>query len=77
RSNIPTLILNNEHAENDSQKARMLNQYFSSQTTVNDTNKSLPHLDPVQHNLESITISIQDVKDVLQHLNIFKCAVQT
>ncbi|MCG7875203.1 MAG: reverse transcriptase family protein [Candidatus Thiodiazotropha endolucinida] len=72
RSNIPTLILNNEHAENDSQKARMLNQYFSSQTTVNDTNKSLPHLDPVQHNLESITISIQDVKDVLQHLNISK-----
>ncbi|MCG8033361.1 MAG: endonuclease/exonuclease/phosphatase family protein, partial [Candidatus Thiodiazotropha taylori] len=72
RSNIPTLILNNEHAEIDSQKARMLNQYFSSQTTVNDTNKSLPHLDPVQHNLESITISIQDVKDVLQHLNISK-----
>ena len=64
-SNIPTLILNNVHAENDSQKARMLIHYFSSQTTVNVANKLLPHFDPVQYNIEAITISIQDMKDVL------------
>ena len=49
----------------------MLN-YFSSQTKVDDTNKPLPNVEPAQHVLESITISVQDVLDVLKHLNVNK-----
>ena len=40
---IPTLCLNNESAETDSQKANILNKYFSSQSVVDDNNKTLPH----------------------------------
>ena len=59
-------------AETDRQKAEMLNTYFSSQTKVSDTNKALPTLQPVQYILESITITTQDVLDVLKHLNVSK-----
>ena len=64
--------MNHEMAETDQQKAEMLNTYFSSQTKVNDTNKALPTLQPVQYILESITITTQDVLDVLKHLNVSK-----
>ena len=61
--------MNNEFAESDQQKVEMLNLYFSSQTQVDNSNKDLPYLEPAPHTLESIIISSQDVKDVLQHLN--------
>ena len=35
-STIPTLIMNNDYADTDHQKANMLNEYFSSQTAVDD-----------------------------------------
>ena len=50
----------------------MLNEYFSSQTAVDDINKQLPYLPPAQHVLESIGITEQDVNDVLSHLNVTK-----
>ena len=62
----------NEFAETDQPKAEMLNLYFSLQTRVDDTNKDLPLLEPALHSLNSIEISIQDVKDVLLHLNVSK-----
>ena len=65
---IPTLTLNNEHAETDIQKATLLNDYFTTQSTVIDDNLPLPQLPPVDHILHSISISIQDVKDVLKNL---------
>ena len=71
-NSIPTLTLNHEIAEFDLEKAQMLNSYFSSQTKVDDTNKPLPNVEPAQHVLESITISVQDVLDVLKHLNVNK-----
>ena len=55
-------------------KAEMLNLYFSSQTRVDDTNKDLPLLEPAVHSLNSIEISIQDVTDVLLHLNMSKAS---
>ena len=39
--NIPTLIMHNEHAEDSSYKANMMNTYFASQTMVDDPTKSL------------------------------------
>ena len=63
--------MNNEHAEGD-QKANMLNNFFTSQTIVDDSNKTLPDITQPEYALNSIEISSQDVKDVLMHLNIYK-----
>ena len=46
---VPTLIYNNETAETDLEKANMLNNYFASQSVVNDDNKSLPLNTIVSH----------------------------
>ncbi|MCG8077783.1 MAG: reverse transcriptase family protein, partial [Candidatus Thiodiazotropha taylori] len=73
-SSIPTLRMNHDIAENDLQKAEMLNSYFSSQTIVEDAHKSLPDLEPANVTLSSIFISVQDVLDVLKHLNVTKAS---
>ena len=63
-NDIPILFLNNECAKTDIQKANMLNNYFASQATLDDDNRPLPQIALVQHNLSSISITIQDVNDV-------------
>ena len=50
----------------------MLNRYFTSQMNLNDENRSLPQLPPDEHNLASIVITAEDVKDSLHNLNINK-----
>ena len=73
KTNIPTLIFNGEHADGDTEKANMLNDYFSSQTLINDQNKHLPHLDLITDTtLEYITISEQEVRVVLENLDTHK-----
>ena len=47
----------------------MLNDYFSSQNLINDQNKQLPDLDLFTDKTDSITISVQDIKDVLENLD--------
>ena len=64
--------MNNEHAEGDLQKANMLNNFFTSQTVVDDSDKTLPDMTQPKYAPNSIEISSQDVKDVLMHLNIYK-----
>ena len=71
-SDIPTLIMNNECAEDNAQKAKMLTNFFISQTEVDDINKTLPNIERTEHSLEFIVISAQDVKDVLLKLNVSK-----
>ena len=66
--------MHNEFAETGQAKAEMLNLYFSSQTRVDDTNKDLLLLEPALYSLNSIEISIQDVKGVLLHLNVSKAS---
>ena len=68
------LFLNKECAETDIQKANMLINYFASQATLDDDNRPLPQFTPVQHHLASISITIQDVKDVLRNLNVNKAS---
>ena len=65
-TNIPTLFINNEFAEDNLQKANMLNAYFTSQTCVEDDNRPLPQLEPIQYSFQNIEISIQDIMDVLK-----------
>ena len=64
---IPTLKLDKIFAENNANKANMLNEYFSSQLVVNDINKTLPPRTDTNNELNSITISKQEVKDVLDN----------
>ena len=64
-TNIPTLVMNSEFAEDNLQKANMLNSCFTSQTFVEDDNRPLPQLEPSRHSFQFINISTQDVKDVL------------
>ena len=71
-SSIPTLKLNDYYAEDDLQKANLLNTYFISQSNVIDDNKSLPELEPTKHSLNVIQIACQDVRDVLRNLNVSK-----
>ena len=52
----------------------MLNEYFASQTVVNDSNKQLPPLAPAQHILNSISVTEQDVNDVLINLDATKAS---
>ena len=57
----------------DLQKANMLNKYFSSQSVVDDNNKTLPRPKAVLHDrLEILEITPQAVKDVFDGLNINK-----
>ena len=44
--------------------------YFASQSVNDDSKKTLP--EPVQHSLESITITTQDILDVFLHLDVSK-----
>lgn len=72
-SSVPPLQVNGEILETDSDKATALNDYFASQSTVDDTNRTLPPVNPINyHTLDSIAISDQDVKDVLQSLDVSK-----
>ena len=50
----------------------MLNNFFTSQIIVDDSNTTLPDITQPEYALNSIEISSQDVKDVLMHLNIYK-----
>ena len=70
---LPKLNLNNEYTETSTEKANMLNNYFSTQATVDDTNKCPHPLVNFKHvNLETITMTIKDVNDVLENLDISK-----
>ena len=71
-TSIPTLHHNSIYAESDFDKAKMLNTYFSSHSVVDYTNKQLPPIPHINHSIESITITTQDVSDVFQHLDIIK-----
>ena len=74
---IPTVKLDNKFAENNTDKANMLNEYFSSKSVVNDINKTLPPRMDTNNELNSITISEQEVRDVLDNLNVTKASGPT
>ncbi|MEW8548206.1 MAG: reverse transcriptase family protein [Candidatus Thiodiazotropha sp.] len=72
-NSIPYLESDNKLAETDIEKAEVLNQYFASQSTINDINSSLPDLDLPNHpQLETINISQEDVKAAISSLKPHK-----
>ena len=69
---IPTLKLNNEYAEDDIRKANILKAFFISHAAANDDNKRLPDMIPIEYSFNVVQITCQDVRDVLQNLNVSK-----
>ena len=48
----------------------MLNAFFISQAAINDDNKRLPDMIPTEYSFNVVQITCQDVRDVLQNLNV-------
>ncbi|MEW8547607.1 MAG: reverse transcriptase family protein, partial [Candidatus Thiodiazotropha sp.] len=72
-SSVPPLHVDGKILETDLEKATALNNYFASQSTVDDTNRTLPPANPVNRPaLESIHINDQEIIDVLQSLDASK-----
>ena len=65
-SDIPLIIHNGEHHSSSIDKANIINDYFSAQSTVDDTHATLPPLNPSDTVLSEIVVSEQDVNDVLK-----------
>ena len=72
-SSIPPLNVNGDIFESDLDKATALNSFFATQSTLDDRNASLPAVGNTDHQLlDSITITNQEVVDVLTTLNVSK-----
>ena len=72
-SSIPPLLDNDEIICNDLEKAEAFNTFFASQSNLDDSNKSLPANDsPPDNCLDTLVLREEEVKDVLQIMNITK-----
>ena len=55
----------------DKAKVNLLTQYFCSITSINDSNREPPNVAPRTHSiLSNIAVNVQDMKDILQTLQI-------
>ena len=64
------IVYTNDHA-----KANILNQFFTDQTILDDSNASLPSFNQIPPDkLESISISAYEVEDILKTLKTGKAA---
>ena len=74
-SNFPPLCKDNKIYTNENEKANILNQFFTEQTILDDSNASLPRVHQESpHKLESISISSLEVEDILKTLKTGKAA---
>lgn len=69
---IPPLQHNGKVISDDKEKAEIFNEYFSSISTVDETNLNLPHITIPDNQLQTLTFSETDVKDQIKLLNIHK-----
>ncbi|CAG2193089.1 unnamed protein product [Mytilus edulis] len=73
--NIPPINLNSSIIDDDKQKTEAFNDYFASQSNIDDSNKLLPRDDiPPDRRLSSIVFDAYEVKDILQTLNVNKAS---
>ena len=71
---IPSLNRNDTHYTTPHEKANLLNEYFSEQTYVDDSNASLPPFVPPRSTSDNITISNENVLDVLKLISTSKAS---
>ena len=58
---IPPLIQNGQPINDPNDKANILNQYFQSQTELDDSNIPVPELPQSNFSLSSIELTIEEV----------------
>ena len=74
-STFPPLCKDDIVYTNDNDKANILNQFFTDQTILDDSNASLPSSNQIPPDkLESISISAYEVEDILKTLKTGKAA---
>ena len=74
-SNIPPMKSNNEFFTEDKDKAKLLNNYFKTQSSLNDDGKILPQVIKINANdLSVIMTSPDEVKSILETLKIGKAS---
>jgi hypothetical protein len=74
KSSIPTLHYENRIASDDHDKANILNDFFTNQTMLNETDANLPSL-PINHSrLSSLVFNVDEVKLILGCLPLGKAS---
>ena len=68
-SNIPPLLVNDKLIFDDTAKASQFNQFFVSQSLIDDSNNILPDLNPIREQLDNIVLVESEVEDILKVLN--------
>ena len=71
---MPPLKHDNIYCYDDDEKANLLNSFFTSQTKLNDSNKTIPRPSPINVNqvLNDIEIIPSEVEDILANLQLGK-----
>ena len=72
-TSIPPIIHNGSYISDSSDKAKLLNDFFVSQTSLDDSTAMLPNTDlPANNTLHNIIITDEEVRSVLQTLKLGK-----
>ena len=71
-SDIPPLIKNGNHFNSPEDKASLFNSYFCDQSTIDDSQATLPPCDIPNNILNEIHITADDVSDVLRLIDTTK-----
>ena len=71
---MPTLYHNNRFATNSSEKADLLNDFFVSQSILNDENVNIPFIIPNAISMPMFEIEPHEVKSVLKSLPLGKAS---
>ena len=76
KSSVPPLELNNSIYTDDYDKANIINNYFQSQTLLEEQNAVLPdlHFDTIEPQLSHIVLSPNEVERVLETLPLGKAS---
>ena len=71
-SDIPILIKNDEQFSSPVEKAEILNQHFSGQSKLDESQPTLPPFKNPPYSIDQILITEEDVNDVLINLDTNK-----
>ena len=74
KSQIPTLSSEDKSISDSTEKADLLNEYFSKQSTLNDQHKQVPQIENCNVYLPTPIINTDEVKDVLRSLQVGKAS---
>ena len=69
---ITLIVHNGQNYSSFSDKANIINDYFSTQSTIDDTHATLPPFNPSDTELSDIVLSEQDVRDALKLIDVNK-----